>query len=71
MMARCKAPPLARNLDVAEMARRKLAVFGAETRALMLERAAKYQHRGHYKTALFWEAVADKIDAIAAETADL
>jgi hypothetical protein len=68
-MARCNPPPLARNLDVAETARRKLAVFGAETRGLMLERAANYERHGHHKTAKFWQAVADTIDALAAETA--
>ena len=69
-MAGDKPPPLALNLDAAEMARRKLAVFGAETRGLMLERAANYKRHGHHKTAEFWQAVADTIDAIAAETAD-
>ena len=69
-MVHCKPPPLSRDLDVAQIAHRKLEIFGAETRALMLARAVIYQRHGHYKTARFWQAVADKVDAIAAETGD-
>jgi hypothetical protein len=52
------------ELDVGEVARRKIAVFGSETQQIMLARVENYRRRGHFKTAKFWQAVADTVEAI-------
>jgi len=52
------------ELDVGEVARRKIAVFGCEARRIMLARAENYRRHGHFKTARFWQAVADTVEAI-------
>jgi hypothetical protein len=52
------------ELDVGEMARRKVEVFGYEARQIMLARAENYRRRGHFKTAKFRQAVADTAEAI-------
>jgi hypothetical protein len=53
-----------KELDVAEVALRKIAVFGSEARQIMLARAENYRRHGHFKTAKFWQAVADTVEAI-------
>lgn len=52
------------ELDVGEVARRKIAVFGCEAQQIMLARAENYRRHGHFKTAKFWQAVADTVEAI-------
>jgi hypothetical protein len=52
------------ELDVGQMARRKIEVFGPEARQIMLARAENYRRHGHFKTAKFWQAVADTVEAI-------
>ena len=53
-----------KELDVAEVALKKIAVFGSEARQIMLARAENYRRHGHFKTAKFWQAVADTVEAI-------
>jgi hypothetical protein len=53
-----------KELDVAEVALRKIAVFGSEARQIILARAENYRRHGHFKTAKFWQAVADTVEAI-------
>jgi hypothetical protein len=52
------------ELDVGEVARRKIAVFGCEARQIMLACVENYRRHGHFKTATFWQAVADTVEAI-------
>ena len=52
------------ELDVGEVARRKIGVFGCEAQQIMLARAENYRRHGHFKTAKFWQAVADTVAAI-------
>lgn len=52
------------DLDVATVARKKIAVFGSEARPIMLARAESFRRHGHVKTAKFWQAVADAVAAI-------
>lgn len=52
------------ELDVGEVARRKIGVFGCEAQRIMLTRAENYRRHGRFKTARFWQAVADTVEAI-------
>ena len=52
------------ELDVEEVARRKIAVFGCEARQILLARAENYRRHGHFKTSMFWQAVAEMVEAI-------
>ena len=52
------------DLDIAEVARRKIAVFGAEARPIMLARAENFRRHGRLATAKFWQAVADTVETI-------
>jgi hypothetical protein len=52
------------ELDVGEVARRKIGVFGCEARRIMVARAENYRRHGHLKTARFWQAVADTVEAV-------
>lgn len=52
------------ELDIGEVARRKIEIFGCEARQIMLARAENYRRRWHFKTAKFWQAVADTVEAI-------
>lgn len=56
--------PNSKDLDVAELARRKIEVFGCEARPIMLARAENFRRHGHIKTARFWQEVADTVAAI-------
>lgn len=53
-----------KELDVAEVARRKIDVFGPRARQIMLARAENYRRHGHFKTARFLQAVAETVEAI-------
>lgn len=52
------------DLDVAEVARRKIGVFGSQARPIMLARAENYRRHGRLKSARFWQAVADTVEVI-------
>ena len=64
MMVSKRRAQTTEELDVGEVARRKIAVFGCEARRIMLARAENYRRHGHFKTAKFWQAVADTVEAI-------
>jgi hypothetical protein len=59
-----------KELDVEEVARRKIAAFGADARQIKLARAENYRRCGHFKTAKFWQAVADTVKALSEPVAN-
>jgi hypothetical protein len=56
--------PNSNELDVADLARRKIEVFGCEARPIILARAENFRPHGHIKTAKFWLDVADAVAAL-------
>jgi len=52
------------DLDVTEVARTKIRIFGSEARSIMLARAERYRRSRDIKSAEFWQAVADEVEVI-------